>query len=60
MKLQIYRVKLYQKQIPAQKSFCEFCEISYKTFFKEPFGQLLLRLFKNDATHIFRLSISSA
>ena len=31
-----------KKEIPAQMFFCEFWEISHKTFFKEPFGRLLL------------------
>ena len=38
---------------------CEFCEISDKTFSKEPFGQFLLcittfRLLKKDVRHIFQ------
>ena len=32
----------YQKDIPLQMFSCEFCEISHNTFFKEPFGRLLL------------------
>ena len=32
----------HQKDIPLQMSSCEFCEISHNTFFKEPFGRLLL------------------
>ena len=32
----------HQKDIPLQMFSCEFCEISRNTFFKEPFGQLLL------------------
>ena len=43
---------------------CELYEISHNTFFKEPFERLLLhktfRVFKNNVTHIFRLSIYSA
>ena len=31
-----------QKDIPLQMFSCEFCEISHNTFFKEPFGRLLL------------------
>ena len=31
-----------QKEMPAQMFSCEFCEISHNTFFKEPFGRLLL------------------
>ena len=31
-----------KKGIPAQMLFCKFWEISQKTFFKEPFGRLLL------------------
>ena len=31
-----------QKDIPLQMFSCEFWEISHNTFFKEPFGQLLL------------------
>ena len=33
----------HQKDIPLQMVSCEFCEISHNTFFKEPFGLLLLR-----------------
>ena len=53
--------------------FCEFWEISHKTFFKERFERLLLHkhsfcllsqhnfdLFKNDVTHISWASIFSA
>ena len=32
----------HQKEIPLQMFSCEFCEISHNTFFKEPFGRLLL------------------
>ena len=32
----------YQKDIPLQMFSCKFCEISHNTFFKEPFGRLLL------------------
>ena len=32
----------HQKDIPLQMFSCEFCEISHNTFFKEPFGRLLL------------------
>ena len=59
---------------PAQMFFfCEFCEISNKTFLKELFRRLFLHntrsdhfsttalcLFKNDVTHVFRLSNISA
>ena len=31
-----------KKDIPAQMFSCEFCEISYNTFFKERIGRLLL------------------
>ena len=31
-----------QKDIPLPMFSCEFCEISHNTFFKEPFGRLLL------------------
>ena len=47
-KLQIYRVyqkdyqKLYLKKRFRPMFSCEFCEISQNTFFKEPFGRLLL------------------
>ena len=47
-KLQIYRVyqkdyqKLYLKKKFRPMFSCEFCEISQNTFFKEPFGRLLL------------------
>ena len=34
--------KTHQKDIPLQKFSCEFCEISYNTFFKDPCGRLLL------------------
>ena len=30
------------KRIPVQMFSCEFCKISHNTFFKEPFGRLLL------------------
>ena len=33
----------YQKEIPLQMFSCKFCEISHNTFFKEPFGPLLLQ-----------------
>ena len=49
-KLQIYSLTLLIKKIPAQMFFCEFWEISHKTFFKEPFGRLLLQ------KHLFCLS----
>ena len=43
MKLQIYRVQLYQERDSGTDGFfCEFWEISQKTFLKEPFGRLLL------------------
>ena len=32
----------HQKDIPLHMFSCEFCEISYNTFFKEPLGRLLL------------------
>ena len=32
----------HQKYIPLEMISCEFCEISHNTFFKEPFGRLLL------------------
>ena len=32
----------HQKNIPLQMFSGEFCEISHNTFFKEPFGRLLL------------------
>ena len=32
----------HQKDIPLQMFSCEFCKISHDTFFKEPFGRLLL------------------
>ena len=32
----------HQKGIPLQMFSCECCEISQETFFKEPFGRLLL------------------
>ena len=32
----------HQKDIPLQMFSCEFCEIFHNTFFKEPFGRLLL------------------
>ena len=32
----------HQKGIPVQMFSCEFCELSHNTFFKEPFGRLLL------------------
>ena len=32
----------HQKDISLQMFSCEFCEISHNTFFKEPFGRLLL------------------
>ena len=32
----------HQKDIPLQMFSCEFCEISHSTFFKEPFGRLLI------------------
>ena len=38
-----------KKEILAQMFYCEFSEISHKTFFKEPFGRLLLH------KHSFRL-----
>ena len=40
---------LKKKEILAQMFFCEFSEICHKTFFKEPFGRLLLH------KHSFRL-----
>ena len=59
-----------KKEIPAQMLFCEFWEISHKTFLKNPsdgcffintrsvyFPTTTLYLFKNDVTRIFRLSI---
>ena len=50
MKLQIYRVLLYQERDSGTDVFlCEFWEISQKTFLKEPFGWLLLH------KHSFRL-----
>ena len=43
---------------------CELYEISHNTFFKKPFGRLLLykylSCFQKNVTHIFRLSIYSA
>ena len=33
---------LSKKEIPRQMFSCEFCKISHNTFFKEPFGRLLL------------------
>ena len=55
---------LSKKEISAQIFFCEFCEISRNTFFKNHldgcFSINTFRLFKNDATHFFRLSIFSA
>ena len=39
----------HQKEIPLQMFSCEFCEISYNTFFKEPFRWLLLH------KHLFSL-----
>ena len=32
----------HQKEIPVQMFSCEFCKLSHNTFFKEPFGRLLL------------------
>ena len=43
MKLQIYSVTLSKKRFRHRCFFCEFWEISHKTFFKEPFGRLLLQ-----------------
>ena len=38
-----YDIKLYQKRDSGTDAFfCEFCEISHKTFYKEPFGRPLL------------------
>ena len=34
--------KKHQKEIPLQMFSCEFSEIFHNTFFKEPFGRLLL------------------
>ena len=70
MKLKVYS-NFFKKEIPAQMFSCEFCEISHNIFFKETFGRLLLHkhsfrllsyllfFFKNDVTHIVRLSIFS-
>ena len=70
--LQSLSLSLSKKQIAAQIFSCELCEIFQNTFFKEPFGRLLPHktrsvycptttfcLFRNDVTHIFRLSIFS-
>ena len=42
---------------------CELYQMSHNTFFKEPFGRCFcintFRVFKNNVTHIFRLSIYS-
>ena len=73
MKMETYRVCdfIKKKRFRHRCYFCEFCEISHETFFKEPFGQLPLHktrsvcltpsktlyLFKNDVSHIFRLSV---
>ena len=64
---------LLKKRFRHRCFFYEFCKISYKNFYKKTFGRLLcintrsayfpstiLCLFKNDVTHIFRLSIFSA
>ena len=44
MKLQIYctEFNFVKKEIPTQMFSCEFCETSHNTFFKEPFGRLVL------------------
>ena len=56
----------HQKRDCGTDFSCEFCEISYNIFFKEPFGQLLqhkhsvccpICLSKNDVTNIFWLRI---
>ena len=43
MKLQIYSLPFSKKRFRHRCFFCEFLEISLQTFFKEPFGRLLLQ-----------------